>query len=51
MIADVEVADPGMPTLVFGKLTSSVVVAVDDSGVGSWVVKACEELSEEDDLM
>jgi hypothetical protein len=40
-----------MPTLVFGKLTSSVVVAVDNSGVGSWVVKACEELAEEDDFV
>jgi hypothetical protein len=42
VVTDAEVAYPGVPSLILGKLTRGVVVAVDNSGIGGWVFKAGE---------
>ena len=51
VVVDVEVFNPGMPSLVFSELACSIIVAIKRGCVKYGHIEAIEELAEKEDFM
>ena len=51
MVTNMEVFDMSVPSLIFGKLTDSLIVAVDGHGIEDGHIEAIKKLAEEKELV